>query len=167
MQTMIDVRQARYVRDYVLHLEFDDGLEGDVDLAPYLQRGPIFTPLASPSYFRRFTLEGGTVAWPNGADIAPERLYPILGVASGTLVIGIGLWLLYGRFRALAIEPTHVTSGPAEQAPAQQPAPRTGQMLDRPHRLPLRRGQALRSQYLLGRLPHPRPRPLMGRPAAG
>jgi ABC-type nickel/cobalt efflux system permease component RcnA len=39
--------------------------------------------------------------------IAPEKLYPILGVISGTLVIAIGLWLLYGRFRALAIERAH------------------------------------------------------------
>jgi ABC-type nickel/cobalt efflux system permease component RcnA len=31
--------------------------------------------------------------------IPPERLYPVLGLLSGGLVIGIGLWLLYGRFR--------------------------------------------------------------------
>ena len=82
MQTMIDVRQVQHVRDYVLLLEFDDGLEGEVDLSPYLQRGPIFSPLAEPSYFRRFSLEGGTVAWPNGADIAPERLYEMTEAAN-------------------------------------------------------------------------------------
>ena len=43
-----------------------------------------------------------------GASVVPpERLYPILGVASGTLVVAIGLWLLYGRFRVLAIERAH------------------------------------------------------------
>ena len=82
---MIDVRQARYVRDYVLRLEFDDGLEGEVDLSPYLHRGPIFSPLADLSYFRRFSLEGGTVAWPNGADIAPERLYEMTETANQAL----------------------------------------------------------------------------------
>jgi hypothetical protein len=43
--------RARYVRDCVVHLEFDDGLEGDVDLSSYLRKGPIFAPLAELSYF--------------------------------------------------------------------------------------------------------------------
>ena len=58
-----------------MHLEFDDGLEGDVDLPSYLAKGPIIAPLADLSYFKQFTLEGGTLAWPNGADIAPERVF--------------------------------------------------------------------------------------------
>jgi Protein of unknown function (DUF2442) len=72
---MNGIRSARYVRDYVVRLEFDDGLGGDVDLSSYLEKGPIFAPLAELSDFKQFTLEGGTLAWPNGADIAPERLY--------------------------------------------------------------------------------------------
>ena len=42
---------------------------------PTSKRGRFFAPLAELSYFKQFTLEGGTLAWPNGADIAPERLY--------------------------------------------------------------------------------------------
>ena len=34
----------------------------------------MFEPLKKSSYFRRFFVEGGTVVWPNGADIDPETL---------------------------------------------------------------------------------------------
>jgi Protein of unknown function (DUF2442) len=76
---MNDIRRARYVRDYVVAVGFDDGFEGDVDLSSALRKGPIFAPLAELSYFKQFTLEGGTLAWPN---IAPGRLYEMTENAS-------------------------------------------------------------------------------------
>jgi hypothetical protein len=33
-----------------------------------------FEPLKGVKYFQRFFLDGWTVAWPNGADIAPEEV---------------------------------------------------------------------------------------------
>jgi len=47
-------------------------------------RGPIFEPLLDPRVFQIFTIDGGTVAWPNGADIAPETLHAAPGVDSGS-----------------------------------------------------------------------------------
>jgi hypothetical protein len=55
-------------------LTFNDGLEGTIDFADWLD-GPVFEPLKDVSTFQKFFLEGGTVAWPTGADIAPETLY--------------------------------------------------------------------------------------------
>ena len=74
---MIDlplVVTAEYRGDYRIHLSFSDGVEGTVDFASWLS-GPVFEPLKDRAYFARFFIEGGTVAWPNGADIAPETLH--------------------------------------------------------------------------------------------
>jgi hypothetical protein len=59
-------------------LSFADGVEGEVDLSRYLGYGPVFKPLADEEFFRQLRVEAGTIAWPNGADIAPERLYELL-----------------------------------------------------------------------------------------
>lgn len=75
------VIEARYVKDFVLHLRFADGREGDVDLWHELQ-GEIFEPLKDPAYFKQVRVhpELHTVIWPNGADFAPEFLYDLLKV---------------------------------------------------------------------------------------
>ncbi|WP_309624579.1 DUF2442 domain-containing protein, partial [Methylibium sp.] len=53
------------------------------DFRPML-RGPIFEPLLDPQVFQIFTIDGGTVTWPNGADIAPETLHAAPGVDAGS-----------------------------------------------------------------------------------
>ena len=68
------VVRAEYRGGYRIRLVFNDGVEGTVDFSDWLT-GPVFEPLKEPGYFERFFLDGGTVAWPNGADIAPETLY--------------------------------------------------------------------------------------------
>ena len=68
------VTRADYRGEYRIHLAFNDGVESTIDFSAWLQ-GPIFEPLKNQGYFQRFFLEGGTVTWPNGADIAPETLY--------------------------------------------------------------------------------------------
>lgn len=74
MEFLPTVVRAEYRGDYRIHLAFHDGVESTVDFSNWLQ-GPIFEPLKDRDYFQRFFLEGGTVAWSNGADIAPETLY--------------------------------------------------------------------------------------------
>lgn len=68
------VIEAEYRGDFRIHLRFSDGSAGTVDFAPWIQ-GPVFEPLKDPGFFKRFFVDGGTVSWPNGADIAPETLY--------------------------------------------------------------------------------------------
>lgn len=68
------VVDARYRDGFRIRLRFSDGVEGVVDFRDWLN-GPMFEPLLDPDYFQRFFIDGGTVVWPNGADIAPETLY--------------------------------------------------------------------------------------------
>ncbi len=68
------VIRAEYRGGHRIYLVFNDGVESTVDFTDWLS-GPIFEPLKETGYFERFFLDGGTVAWPNGADIAPETLH--------------------------------------------------------------------------------------------
>ena len=82
MWDMNSVTRIRYVRDHVYFVEFDDGKSGEIDLSDYLRKGPVFQALADPEFFRQARVEGGTISWPNGADIAPERVYELLESAN-------------------------------------------------------------------------------------
>lgn len=72
---LVRVRSVEPLRDYKVRVSFEDGKRREIDLEPYLH-GPIFEPIRSnPAMFRAIKIEGGTIAWDNGADIDPDVLY--------------------------------------------------------------------------------------------
>ncbi|MCX5644869.1 MAG: DUF2442 domain-containing protein [Phycisphaerae bacterium] len=72
----VHVKEAKYLRDYVIWLRFNDGAEGEIDLEGELE-GEVFGPLRDKQLFRKFRVdpELGTIVWENDADFAPEFLY--------------------------------------------------------------------------------------------
>lgn len=72
---LIKVKKAAPLSDFIMLIEFEDGTKKEVDLEPFLH-GPIFEPIRNdPTLFRDVHISGGTIAWPNGADIDPDVLY--------------------------------------------------------------------------------------------
>ena len=76
MESLPIVIEAEYKGAYLINLKFNDGVEQTVDFEQWLE-GPVFEPVKDISYFEKFFIEGGTVSWPNGADIAPETLHEL------------------------------------------------------------------------------------------
>ena len=73
---MARIQNAVYVGDYKIHLRFDSGEEGIVDLGDVITRHPAARPLIDQAEFANFTLdEWPTLVWPCGFDLSPEMLY--------------------------------------------------------------------------------------------
>jgi len=70
------VVEARYLGDYKVWLEFNDGRKGVVDLADELH-GEAFSAIRDRHRFAQFYLDYGlaSIAWSDGQDFAPEFLY--------------------------------------------------------------------------------------------
>lgn len=76
---ILKATHIEHVQTYLLKLTFNNGTTGIVDLSQSLW-GEVFEPLRNPELFNQFRLdpELGTIAWPNGADLAPEYLYRLM-----------------------------------------------------------------------------------------
>ncbi len=71
----VRVRKATPLTGLTMRLEFEDGKQKEINLEPFL-RGTIFKPIREdPELFQQVNIEGGTIVWPNGADIDPDVLY--------------------------------------------------------------------------------------------
>ena len=74
-----EITEAKVIAGHRLMLRFNDGAEGEVDLAGVLSFHGVLAPLADPGYFSRVRVdpEAGTIVWPNGSDLDPDVLYSL------------------------------------------------------------------------------------------
>jgi hypothetical protein len=68
-------QEVSYLGNYHLRLRFKDGQVKDPELKAELP-GKVFEPLKNQEFFQLAKVDPDTqtVAWPNGADFAPEYL---------------------------------------------------------------------------------------------
>jgi hypothetical protein len=74
---MVDVTGVRPLGDHRVFITFEDGVEGEIDIAELITFEGVFAPLRDPSRFAEVRVhpELGTVYWPGGADLDPDVLY--------------------------------------------------------------------------------------------
>jgi len=74
------ISQVEPKPNYRVKLRFDDGQEGEVDIASLVTFTGVFEPLKDPAYFARVMVhqESGTIVWPNGADLDPVILHDLI-----------------------------------------------------------------------------------------
>ena len=62
---------------YRLRVRFEDGVEGEIDVAELIDFVGVFAPLRNWNEFSKVRVdsETGTIAWPNGADLDPLVIY--------------------------------------------------------------------------------------------
>ena len=71
MERVISVKP---LENYMLEIEFEDGLRKIIDMRPLIDEG-ISAALKDKAYFGSVKLEdGGGIAWPNGYDFCPNFL---------------------------------------------------------------------------------------------
>lgn len=72
-----DIVAVRPIGDFRLHLQFEDGVEGTIDIGSLISFQGVFEPLKDPDEFGRVYVnpELGSIEWPNGADLDPDVLY--------------------------------------------------------------------------------------------
>ncbi len=92
MARLKDITAVQVLADHRLRLRFEDGAEGEIDVAQLIDFRGVFAPLQDRAYFAqvRVNAETGTIEWPNKADLDPDVLYAVItGQSIPTLFEGI------------------------------------------------------------------------------
>ena len=74
---MKDVVEVRPIAGFHLHVRFEEGVEGKIDLKDLVPFEGVFAALRNLVRFAevRVHRERGTLYWPNGADLDPDVIY--------------------------------------------------------------------------------------------
>ena len=75
-----DIVRVRYLDGYSLHVCFEDGIEGEIDVSELVQFTGVFARLEDTGFLAQVRVDPdlGTICWPNGADLDPDVLYSVI-----------------------------------------------------------------------------------------
>lgn len=74
-----EIIEAKYHKNFLIEVKFQDGKSGIVNLEEYKNKGGIFSKLNDPEFFKnvRLNKEFGVLTWDDEIDIAPEIIYSL------------------------------------------------------------------------------------------
>jgi hypothetical protein len=68
------IEEVAYINDYTIHIKFEDGISGSIQLNDLVQNG-IFQELKDKSKFAKVFTNGYSVAWSNELEIDANKIY--------------------------------------------------------------------------------------------
>lgn len=77
---MSRILEAKPLEGHRVHLRFDDGAEGVIDIASIVALEGVFEPLRDRSFFEQVRVDPdfGCLYWPNEADLDPDVLHSLV-----------------------------------------------------------------------------------------
>ena len=75
---MLFIKNAKYLKDYLISIEFSSGERGIADFKDIIQKYPAAAPLRDPAKFKAFYLdEWPTLAWNCDFDLSPNMIFEL------------------------------------------------------------------------------------------
>ena len=70
------IKDAKYIKDYLLLTTFEDWSKKIFDMSPYIENNSlIFRPLKQKDIFKMYKIKWNTITWITWADISPDFVY--------------------------------------------------------------------------------------------
>ena len=79
---VISINRAKYIKDYIIHLEFSDGIKHDINFENFLTnaKNPMTKRYIDKKLFKNFTLQYGDLVWNDY-----EMCFPIWDLHEGKI----------------------------------------------------------------------------------
>ena len=87
---LYDVVEVEARPNFRVWVRFEDGVQGEADLSDLVGKGVFKRWRDNPAEFAEVTvdLDSGTIVWPGGLDVAPDRLYSDVARTAGKALTG-------------------------------------------------------------------------------
>lgn len=70
-----NIVEVKALEGYLLYIKFETNEEKIYNMKDLIDKIKYYNKLKNKEYFKKVTVRGETIEWPEGEDVAPENLY--------------------------------------------------------------------------------------------